>query len=103
MTSYWIIKHTPTGAVLPNRGLTSRWTPVAGPGLPPRLFPTQGAARRTAAAWAKGIWEKVIESESDGWEHPSYLVDYPPTPTPVPGRSRDQLEVIRVTLEVNDV
>lgn len=100
MSDYWIIRHKPTGSVLPNRGLTSRWEPVVRHSLPPRLFATKKGAENCASAWVQGIWSKVVVRERESWEYEPYVYEDTPTPTPVQGRSKDDLEVVRVTLEV---
>lgn len=100
--NFYIICHKPTGRTLPARVQSTKWdfsTPD-GP-YEPRLFRTHRAAMNCATLWSQGTWEKDVRTESDGWEYPKYMVEDPPTPTAVPGRLREHLEVIPAMLVLN--
>lgn len=101
MTTYYLIRHAPTGRLLPARVLATHYEFDQPEGThEPRLFKSERAAKNCATCWARGEWRQSVETESDGWEHPSYTYLAEPTPTAVSGRKREDLEVVAATLEI---
>ena len=101
MNTYYVIRHTPTGRLLPARVPATYYDFDRPEGaLEPRLFKTERAAKNCATCWARGAWEQVQRTESDGWESSSYTYLAEAVPTEVPGRRREDLEVVRCTLEL---
>lgn len=102
MTTYYVIRHKPTQTLLPARVLATRFefdTPAGT--YEPRLFKTEGAAKRCATAWAAGVWRQELVTESEGWEYPSYTYLDTPVPTKAEQpRNRADMEVVPVTLEL---
>ena len=104
MSQFYVIRHKPSGTLLPARVLArvlathyefSPW----GSGEP-RLFKTERAAKNCATCWAQGAWSQELRTESDGWESPSYDYLAEATPKAVEGRKREDLEVVPVKLEL---
>jgi len=101
MKTYYVIRYKPTGTLLPARVPATRWDfSNANEVREPRLFKSQRAAKNCATCWAQGVWRQEEVTESDGWEHPSYTYRDTPSPSSAPGRNRDDLEVVPVTLEL---
>ena len=101
MTTYYVIRHKPTGRTLPARVLATRYEFDRLEGvLEPRLFKTERAAKNCATCWAQGEWSQELRTESEGWEYPSYQYLAEPAPQRVEGRKREDLEVVPVRLEV---
>jgi hypothetical protein len=94
MTTYYIIRHKPTGAWMPQmRGGFSYWEPTFNHN-PPRLFNTARAAKNALTCWLQGRWSQGMTS-GDFWDPPE------PTrlePHAVPGRRGEDMEVVAVTL-----
>ena len=102
MTQFYVIRHKPTGQFLPARVLATGWSFEDPNGVyEPRLFKTARAAKNCATCWAQGVWAAKIYKERDGWESPSYDVQDTPSPTTVPGRQREDLEILPALLIVN--
>jgi hypothetical protein len=101
-TVYYAIRHKPTGRLMPETtGGYSLWDPsYLNTAYPPRLFITQRAAKNSLTCWLQGRWSIVTDIESEGWEYPSYTVVIGVQPTRVPGRHRDDVEVIPVHLTI---
>lgn len=99
MTTYFVIKHKPTGQFMPeSRGGYSWWTPGYSRFQTPRLFASERAAKNALTCWLQGHWSNVRGHEGD-WESGYVDVDEPPAPvTSVPGRLRDDMEVVQVQL-----
>ena len=101
-TTYYVIRHKPTGRLLPARARSTSWDFTTPDGVyEPRLFKSERAAKNCATCWAQGVWTADIREESDGWEYPSYAVQDTPSPKAVPGRNRDDLEVLPARLEIH--
>jgi hypothetical protein len=101
MSLYYIVRHKPTGRTLPARVRATHWEFDMPEGvLEPRLFKTERAAKTCATCWSQGVWHQEMRTESDGWESPSYSYLAEPSPQLVPGRNRDDLEVLPVRLEL---
>lgn len=101
MTTFYVIRHKPTGTLLPARVLATHYDFDRPEGAhEPRLFKTERAAKNCATTWAQGVWRQELRTESDGWEHPSYDYLAEPTPTTASGRERECLEVVPCTLEL---
>jgi len=99
MPYFFVIRHKPTKSLLPARVRATHWDFDMPDGVfEPRLFNTERAALNCATCWAQGTWERKTYTESDGWEHPSYTCQSEPRPTAVPGRKREDLEVVPVEL-----
>jgi hypothetical protein len=101
MTTYYAIKHLPTGKVMPEtRGGYSYWEPILTlPKHTPRLFRTRRAAMNAATCWSQGHWLRITETESESWELPAtYTVTVGANPTRVAGRDRNDLEVVAVEI-----
>lgn len=99
--TYWIIRHRPTGRVLPARVPATHYEFDRPAGIhEPRLFMTERAAKNCATCWAQGAWEQERRTEQDGWEMPSYTYLAEAVPRAVEGRRREDLEVVPVTLFV---
>ena len=99
---YYVIRHKPTGRLLPARVPATLHDFDACPGvLEPRLFNTQRAANNCATCWAQGAWTRELRTESEGWEYPSFDYLAEAVPTAVPGRKREDLEVISVALSLD--
>ena len=98
---FHVIRHKPTGQLLPARVPATGWDFNDPNGVyEPRLFRTARAAKNCATCWAQGLWTADTRTESDGWEHPSYTVQDMPCPTAVPGRRREDLEVVEAFLGI---
>lgn len=98
MTTYYVIRHKPTGRLLPARVLTTHYDFDTPEGVfEPRLFNTERAAKNCATCWAKGAWTQETRTEG-AWDEPSYSYLAAPTPDPVPGRRREDLEVVEAKL-----
>lgn len=96
---FWVIRHLPTGSLLPARVPATKWDFDTPDGVfEPRLFKSERAAKNCATCWAQGQWAQELVTEQDGWEMPKYQYLAEPVPEPVPGRSRDQLRVEPVQL-----
>lgn len=101
MSTYYVIRHKPTGTLLPARMLATHFEFDRPAGaLEPRLFKSERAAKNCATCWAQGAWARDTRTESGGWEYPSYTYLAEPCPQPVPGRRREDLEVVQVHLEL---
>lgn len=101
MKAFYVIRHKPSGTLLPARVPATKWDFDRPDGaLEPRLFKSERAAKNCATLWAQGVWTQATVTESDGWENPSYTYLDTPAPTAVPGRSRDDLEVVACRLEL---
>lgn len=101
MTTYFVIRHKPTGRLLPARVLATHYEFDRPEGTQePRLFRTERAAKNCATCWAQGGWVRELRTDSEGWEFPSYDYLAEPIPTAVEGRKREDLEVVPVTLEL---
>lgn len=101
MTTYYVIRHKLTGALLPARMCATHYEFDRPADVhEPRLFKTERAAKNCATCWAQGTWEREIRTESEGWEYPSYTYLAEPAPQLVLGRRREDLEVIPATLEL---
>ena len=99
--TYWLIRHVPTGQLLPARTAATQYDfDSPNESLEPRLFKTESAAKRCATYWSQGVWVKIRRTEWEGWKSPPYERLSEPEPHEVPGRSRDQLEVVPCTLLV---
>jgi hypothetical protein len=98
--NFWVIRHKPTNNLLPARVPATKWDFTIPDGVyEPRLFRSERAAKNCATCWAQGAWGAQVETESDGWDGPSYTYLTEPMPVPVPGRKREDLEVVPVRLE----
>lgn len=98
---FWVIRHKPTGTFMPARVNATHYDFDRLAGVhEPRLFKTERAAKNCATCWAQGSWAQEEVTESDGWEHPSYTYLSAPVPQTVPGRQREDLEVVPVELEL---
>lgn len=98
---FWVIKHIPTGTFLPARMYSTHYEFDRPAGThEPRLFKSERAAKNCATCWAQGAWSASTYTEQDGWESPSYEVQDTPSPTEIPGRRREDLEVLRVELRI---
>lgn len=101
MTLFYVIRHKPTGSLLPARVPATRWDFTTPDGVfEPRLFKSERAAKNCATCWAQGVWTADTYTESEGWEYASYTVQDPPSPNTVPGRKREDLEVLPARLEI---
>ncbi len=101
MTTYYVIRHKTTGTLLPARVPATHYEFDRPNGAhEPRLFKTERAAKNCATCWAQGAWTQETRTESDGWDSPgnTYLAE--PSPQPVPGRRREDLEIVAATLEL---
>ena len=98
--TYWIIRHKPTGRVLPARVPATHYDFDCNHAPEPRLFMTERAAKNCATCWAQGAWEQETRTKRDGWEMPSYTYLAEAVPKPVEGRRREDLEIVPVTLSV---
>ena len=97
--TYFVIRHKPSDSLLPARVLATKWDFDRPDGaLEPRLFKSERAAKNCATLWAQGNWGQQQITESDGWEYPSYTYLSTPAPEAMPGRKREDLEVLRVAL-----
>jgi hypothetical protein len=102
MTQFYVIRHKPTGQFLPARVPATSWGFEDPNGVhEPRLFKTARAAKNCATCWAQGVWTADLRTESEGWEYDSYTVQDLPTPNAVPGRQREDLEVLPALLIIN--
>jgi hypothetical protein len=106
MKLVYAIRHKPTGFFIPEPG-RQQWRkshvdPVdcSGDNPNPRLFATELAAKRAMSAWVQGKWGAETYWEQDGWESPAYLAQDIPAPTPVPGRNKEDMEVVSFRLEL---
>jgi len=100
--TFWIIRHKPSGTFLPARVRSTAYDfdrPIGT--YEPRLFKSKRAAMCCATCWSQGVWTADTRTESEGWEYPSYTIQDLPSPTSVPGRSRDQLEVLQCVLAID--
>lgn len=85
MIEYFVLKHLPTGEYQPESGGGyTRWNPGDLHHWMPRLFPSAGSARKARAAWLAGVWCAPIQTETDGWEGPSYKYQDTPYPDALP-------------------
>lgn len=101
MSRFYVIRHKPTGRLLPARVRATHYEFDRLEGVhEPRLFKSERAAKNCATCWAQGAWSQELRTESDGWEQPSYSYLAEAVPQPVEGRSRADLEVVPVTLEL---
>jgi hypothetical protein len=99
---YYAIKHKPTGRFMPEtcKGY-SYWDPAQPyAAYSPRLFVTKRGAANALTCWVNGQYSHLTQTESDGWEGPSYTVVAGTVAEPVAGRKRDDVEVVEVTLSV---
>jgi len=94
-TAYYVIRHKPTGRLLPAR-VPATYYDFDRPdeALEPRLFHTQRAANNCATCWAQGAWVQQERTKQEGWEMPSYTYLAEAIPEAVPGRKREDLEVV---------
>lgn len=103
MATFFVIRHKPTGRLLPARMRATHYNFDRPEGThEPRLFKSKRAAKNCATCWAQGTWTANTHQESDGWEHASYMVQDTPSPSAVPGRSHEDLEVVPATLTLGD-
>lgn len=101
MTTYFVIRHKPTGTLLPARVMATHFGFSSSEEVTePRLFGSERAAKNCATLWAQGVWTRKTYTESEGWEYPSYTCFAEPAPMPMPHRQRDHLEVVEVKLEM---
>lgn len=101
MTTYFVIRHKPTGTLLPARVLATHYEFDRPAGVyEPRLFNTERAAKNCATCWAQGAWARELKTASEGWEYPSYTYLAEPAPYTAPGRRHDDLEVIPAELKL---
>ena len=101
MSTFFVVRHIPTQTLLPARVLATRWEFDCPPNVyEPRLFKTARAAKNCATCWAQGRWEQELMTESEGWEYPSYNYLAEPVPNAVPGRKREDLEVVKCELNL---
>lgn len=102
MTTFYVIRHKPSGTLLPARMHTTHYEFDRPAGThEPRLFKSERAAKNCATCWAQGVWARETRTESDGWESgPGYTYLAEPVPQPVPGRRREDLEVVPARLEL---
>ena len=94
---YWIVRHKTTNVVLPARVQSTKFDFKYRDKREPRLFRAAHTAQACVRAWAAGVWHCVMEQEGD-WESGYYSYQGTPAPTPVAGRSADDLEGVRVTM-----
>jgi hypothetical protein len=101
MTIYYVVRHKPSGSLLPARVPATKWDFEIPDGVfEPRLFKSERAAKNCATCWAQGSWAQELVTESEGWEYPSYTYLATPVPHKVEGRLREHLEVLPVKLEM---
>lgn len=96
---YYVIRHIPSGRLLPARVRATHHDFDLGGGGEPRLFTTERAAKNCATCWAQGAWAQETETRG-GWDEPVYDELVGPFPNKVDGRRREDLEVVPVTLEL---
>lgn len=96
---YFVIRHRPTGRLLPAR-VPATVFDFDTDAFEPRLFSTERAAKNCATCWAKGPWKQAEVTESEGWEYPSYTYLDSPAPVGPTTRTREDLEVLQVSLDV---
>lgn len=98
---FYVIRHKPTGQLLPARVLATHWEFEDPNGIhEPRLFKTRRAAMNCVTCWVQGAWAQESRTESDGWEGHSYTYLAEPAPQWVPGRRREDLEVVEAFLGI---
>lgn len=106
----YVIRHRPTGHVMPSRVYTSggwsHWDHL-GPQHghhdgSPRLFYSRESARNALVAWLRGRWTKVITTEG-GWEEPTYDVENPPEPAHDHTRHVEDMEIVEGELSLPGV
>lgn len=96
VTTYWAIRHKPTGGYIPQlynssgRGGTHS-EPTSDPLQPPRLFLSRVGAKLALVAWLKGKWER--ECRHDGLDYWERLVV-----VPVPDRKAEDMEIVELKL-----
>ena len=96
---FFVIRHIPTQLLLPARVPATIWEFDDNGMHEPRLFRTKRAAMNCATCWAQGTWARESRTESNGWEYgPGYTYLAEAVPTAVPGRKREDLEVLPVEL-----
>lgn len=101
---FYVIRHKPSQTLLPARVYATHFDfTIPGDVEEPRLFKTARAAKNCATCWAQGHWSAEIKTDSDGWEHPSYEYQDCPVPQPKAGRRREDLEVLKVELRLEEV
>lgn len=101
MTVFYVVRHKPTGRLLPARVLATQYEFGRLEGVyEPRLFKSERAAKNCATCWAQGVWRREFRSEQDGWEMPEYSYLAEPVPYETKGRNRDDLEVVPVKVEL---
>ena len=98
---FYVIRHKSTQSLLHARVLATQWDFTTPNGVfEPRLFRSERAAKNCATCWAQGEWRAEIKTESEGWEYASYEYRDTPCPTVIPGRNRDDLEILPARLEI---
>ena len=98
---YYVIVHIPTGRLMPEtRGGYSYWDPDRQYIVPPRLFTTRRGAANALTCWVNGQYSHLTQTESDGWDGPTYTVIAGTVAEPVITRKREHVEVVEVTLSV---
>lgn len=101
MITFYVIRHKPTGKLLPARVMATHYEFDMPDGvLEPRLFRTERAAKCCATTWSQGVWRQESCTESEGWEYPSYTYLAEPAPVKTEGRKREDLEIIPAKLEL---
>lgn len=98
---FYVIRHKSTQQLLPARVPATQWA-FDDPNSvhEPRLFRSARAAKNCATCWAQGVWAQESRTDSEGWEYPSYTYLAEPVPRAVPGRKREDLEVLEAVLAV---
>lgn len=100
MNTFYVIRHKPSGTLLPAQVPSTKFDFDRPAGAhAPRLFKSERAAKNCATLWSQGVWSIGQAWESEGWEYSSHRVDTLPEPSSVPGRRREDLEVVEVHLE----
>jgi hypothetical protein len=88
ITTFWAVRHKPTGYYLPDRP-TSRSHVEPSADLPPRLFHKESAAKTFLNFWLKGRW-RAIARNNLGDEHLR--------PTWDPSRKPGDMEIVCLEL-----
>lgn len=98
----WIIRRR-DGAVLPmfdgqrtrsrSRGFSFD-EPMLG--VVPRIFKTRQAAKNALVAWLQGKFKRVMESDGELFEGPSYCVGG--SPVKVASRKAEDMEIVEVSI-----
>ena len=92
----YAIKHTPTGAVMPQRAGAghSYWEPTENnEGKHPRLFFTLKSAQNALTAWLSGEWKREVGTNID-WEGNSEGYDELMVDTPAIPRVRSDMAIL---------